>query len=298
MNVLATGSSGLIGSALLSSLSPAGHRITRLVRSQPRAEAGEFYWDPQTGQLDAAGLERADAVVHLAGESIAERWTPQKKVRIRDSRVKGTRLLCDALARLENPPRVLVNASAIGYYGDRGDAVLQEESAPGSGFLAEVCREWEGATESAARAGIRVVRLRIGVVLSRKGGALARMLLPFRLGAGGRIGSGKQYMSWIAIDDLVGAIQHTLTTPELQGPINAVSPNPATNSEFTKTLGKVLGRPTLLPMPAFAVRLAFGQMGEDLLLASSRVQPVRLEASGFAFRFAELEGALRHVLGR
>ena len=158
MNVLATGSSGLIGSALLSSLSPAGHRITRLVRSQPRAEAGEFYWDPQTGQLDAAGLERADAVVHLAGESIAERWTPQKKVRIRDSRVKGTRLLCDALARLENPPRVLVNASAIGYYGDRGDAVLQEESAPGSGFLAEVCREWEGATESAARAGIRVVR--------------------------------------------------------------------------------------------------------------------------------------------
>jgi len=298
MKIVITGSSGLIGTALIASLTEAGHRVTRLVRSQPRAEAGEAHWDPAAGEMDATALEGQDAVVNLAGATIAERWTAAKKARIRDSRIQGTRLLCDALAHLQQLPAVLVNASAIGYYGDRGAERLTEDSPPGSGFLADVCREWEGATAAAAQAGVRVVCLRTGVVLSARGGALAKMLPPFRLGLGGRIGSGTQFMSWIALDDLVGIVRHALATPTLAGPVNAVAPNPVTNQEFTTTLGKVLGRPTPFPVPAFAMRLAFGQMADELLLGSARVEPQRIAASGYSFRFPNLEAALRHVLNR
>jgi uncharacterized protein (TIGR01777 family) len=257
------------------------------------------YWHPEDGSIATPGLEGMDAVVHLAGENIAAgRWSSEKKARIRDSRVQGTRVLCDALAQLVNPPKVLVSASAIGYYGDRGAEVLREESRPGRDFLADVCRAWEAATAPAAQRGIRVVNLRFGIVLSAAGGALAKMLFPFKMGMGGIVGSGQQYMSWIALDDLVGAIHHALITDTLQGPVNAVAPNPVTNSEFTRTLGRVLRRPTLVPLPAFAARAAFGEMADALLLASIRVEPARLQDTHYAFRYPELEGALRHVLGR
>ncbi len=299
MNILVTGSTGLVGSALVPFLTTGGHEVIRLVRSQPRAGASEVHWDPATGTVDAGNLEGMDAVVHLAGESIAVgRWTPEKKARIRDSRVKGTRLLCESLARLAQPPKAVVCASAIGYYGDRGEEMLREESVAGAGFLAEVCRDWEAAADAARQRGIRVVHLRIGVVLSRAGGALAQMLFPFRMGLGGKIGSGKQYLSWIAIDDLIGVNLHALTSDTLQGPVNAVAPNPVTNLEFTRTLGRVLARPTLFPMPAFAARLAFGEMADELLLASTRVEPVRLSATGYRFHHPQLEGALRHLLGK
>jgi len=298
MEIVVSGSTWLIGSALVSSLTAAGHKVVRLVRKSPRPGTSDVLWDPAKAYVDTTKLENKDAVVHLSGESIAERWTPKKKIRIQESRARGTHLLCEALRQLEHPPKVLVSGSAIGYYGDRGDEVLREESPPGSGFLAELCRQWEEATEPAARRGIRVAHLRTGIVLSAKGGALAKMLPPFRMGAGGRIGSGKQYMSWIAMDDHAAAIQHIIENPALQGPVNAVGPNPARNLEFTKTLGKVLSRPAIFPLPAFAVHLAFGQMGQELLLASQRVEPARLKASGFSFRFADLEAALRHVLGR
>ena len=256
-------------------------------------------WDPAAGQIDAAALEGVDAAVHLAGENIASgRWTSSKKRRILESRVQGTRTLCDGLARLTCPPKALICASAIGYYGSRGDEVLTEESGPGTGFLADVCRAWEAAAEPAEKRGIRVVRLRIGVILSPAGGALAKMLLPFKLGAGGKIGDGKQYMSWIALDDLVVAIHHALVTESLSGPVNGVSPYPVANADFTRTLGRVLARPTLFPMPAFAARLAFGEMAKETLLASTRVDPARLRASGYKFRHPELEGALRHLLGK
>ncbi len=299
MNLLVTGSSGLVGSALVSFLEAAGHRLTRLVRSQPRPvppRRDEVFWDPDAGRLDSSALEGLDAVVHLAGENIAGRWTARKKARIRESRINGTCLLAESLAGLTHPPAVLVAASAMGYYGDRGDTVLIEESSPGEGFLAGVCRDWEAAAKPAAQKGIRVVHLRIGLVLSRAGGALARMLPPFKLCLGGRIGNGRQYMSWIAIDDLVQVIAHALTAQVLAGPVNAVAPNPVTNLEFTRTLGRVLHRPTIFPMPAFAARLAFGEMGQELLLASQRVEPARLIASGYSFRFPVLGGALGHVL--
>lgn len=298
MKIAVSGSSGLVGSALVSFLSAGGHRVSRLVRSKPQPGSADVHWDPAAGSVDAAGLEGLDAVVHLAGENIAGRWTPEKKARIRDSRVKGTRLLTETLARLKQAPKVLVSASAIGYYGHRGDEALREDSPSGSGFLAEVCREWEAAAQPAAQKGIRVVSLRIGVVLSPAGGALARMLPPFRLGLGGKIGSGRQYMSWIGIDDLAGVIHHAVTNESLRGAVNAVAPRPVTNQEFTKTLGRVLGRPTIFPMPAFAARLAFGEMADELLLASTRVEPARLAVSGYIFRNPDLEGALRHLLGK
>lgn len=298
MNVLVTGSSGLVGSSLVPLLESQGHRVVRLVRNQPGGDA-EVRWDPGAGTIDTAGLQGVEGVVHLAGENIAEgRWTEEKKARIRSSREAGTRLLAESLAGLENPPRVLVSASAIGYYGDRGDETLSEESPPGEGFLSETCLAWEAAAKPAADAGIRVVHPRIGIVLSADGGALAKMLFPFKMGVGGVLGSGNQYMSWIAIDDLVEIIGHALVTDALRGPVNAVAPAAATNREFTKTLGRVLVRPTLLPMPGFAARLAFGEMADALLLASTRVAPARLEQSGYSFRYPQLEGALRHVLGK
>jgi len=300
MNVLITGSTGLVGSALVRELSDRGHDVTRLVRpSTEGGGTGEARWDPESGIVSLGKGRRMDAVVHLAGENITGlAWTPERKATIRGSRVKGTRLLCEALLRLERPPGTLVCASAAGYYGDRGDEVLREESPSGNGFLAGVCREWEEATGEAARRGVRVVNLRIGMVLSVEGGALAKMMPAFRAGAGGRIGSGKQYMSWIALSDLVGVILYALATDTLSGPVNAVAPGPVTNREFTKALGRVLGRPTVAFLPAFATRLLFGEMADELLLASARVVPAKLVASGYRFRFPELEGALRHVLGK
>lgn len=297
MHVAVTGSSGLVGSALVRSLTTDGHRVIRLVRGSPSGD--DVQWDPGEGVRDVARLEGVDAVVHLAGENIAAgRWTPQRKDAIRRSRVEGTRRLSESLAKLSRRPQVLVSASAIGYYGDRGSEVLSEDSAPGKDFLARVCQEWEAATGPASQAGIRVVHLRFGMILSPAGGALEKMLLPFKAGVGGRVGSGAQYVSWIAIDDAIGAIYHAITAEGLKGPVNTVAPNPVTNAEFTRVLARVLSRPALLPMPAFAARLAFGEMADTLLLASARVMPVRLQATGYGFRHSDLEGALRDLLGR
>jgi uncharacterized protein (TIGR01777 family) len=297
MKILVTGSTGLVGSALVPLLKTKGHQVLRLVRSTPTEGAGEVYWNPEKGTLSAEELEGVQGVVHLAGESIAEgRWSEEKKKRIRESRVKGTTLLSETLARLKDKPEVLVSASAIGFYGSRGDENLTEQSASGSDFLAEVCREWELSTQAAAQSGVRVVNLRFGVILSREGGALKKMLFPYQMGVGGKLGDGQQYMSWIAIDDAVGAIVHALENDKLRGPVNVVAPRAATNYEFTKTLGHVLSRPTIFPMPAFAARLMFGEMADATLLASQRVEPARLKESGFVFKYPELEGALRHVI--
>jgi len=299
LHVCVSGATGLVGSALLPFLTTGSHRVTSLARAASRSPQPVVRWDPAAGTIDAAGLEGMDAVVHLAGESVAgKRWTAATKARIRDSRITGTTLLCETLARLRQPPKTLVCASAIGYYGNAGAAEVREESPSGDGFLADVCRQWEAATAPASAAGIRVVQLRIGIVLSPAGGALASMLTPFRLGLGGRLGSGAQYMSWISIDDLIGAILHALTTGVLRGPVNAVAPLPVTNAEFTRVLGHVLRRPTLLPVPAAAARLAFGEMADALLLGGARVTPARLHDTGYTFRHADLETALRHVLGR
>jgi uncharacterized protein (TIGR01777 family) len=297
MDILITGSSGMVGSALRASLQSDGHRVARLVRSGASAEQGRFLWDPAGGSMDDAALQGRDAVVHLAGENIAGRWNAAKKARIRDSRLRGTALLAEHLARCKGRPPTLVCASAIGYYGERGEEPLTEDSAPGSGFLADVCREWEASAAPAVASGMRVVPLRFGVILSRGGGALAQMLLPFRLGLGGKVGNGRQYMSWVSLDDAVHMIRHTLQTPDLAGPVNAVAPNPVTNLVFTKALGRALSRPTLFPMPAFAARLAFGEMADALLLASTRVLPEKLRTSHYSFRHSEIEPALRALLG-
>ncbi len=299
MKILISGASGLVGSALSKSFTQSGHEVTHLTRSTvgPGSDQRVIVWDPMAERLDPAGLEGFDAVVHLAGENIAGgRWTRRQKQRIRDSRVLGTRLLCRALAELSDPPQILASASAVGYYGDRGQQQLDEASPPGSGFLAEVCRDWEAATEPAAEAGIRVTRLRIGVVLALHGGALARMLPVFRFGLGGRLGSGWQYMSWITLDDLVDAIGHVLSAGTLQGPINLVAPQPVTNRRFTQTLGRVLRRPALLPAPGFALRLMLGEMADELLLAGAKVAARRLLDSGFEFRDPQLDAALHRLL--
>lgn len=299
MKILVSGSSGLVGSALVPHLVTGGHLVVRLVRTRPAPGEATVSWDPASGTLDAAALEGFDAIVHLAGERLVpDRWTEAKKARIRDSRVGSTRLLSEAIARLSRPPRALICASAVGYYGDRGDELLGEGSPAGSGYLAEVCRAWEAAAEPAARKGVRVVQHRFGVILSPKGGALRKMLLPFKLGLGGRLGHGRQYMSWVALDDVLGGIEHALAAGTLRGPVNTVAPHPVSNAEFTRTLGRVLGRPTIFPMPTFAARLAFGEAADALLLAGQRVEPMCLLASGYHFRFPDLEPALRHLLGR
>jgi uncharacterized protein (TIGR01777 family) len=301
MHVLVSGSSGMVGKALLEALRKNAHSATALLRPDTRIpddfKFGRVGWNPAKGYIDAEALHRLDAVVHLAGENIAGgRWSPERKAAILESRVGSTRLLCEAIANHSTKPKTLVCASAIGYYGDRGQEIMTEDSAPGPGYLADVCKQWEEATAPAVNAGIRVVNLRIGVVLSKSGGALAKMLTPFKLGLGGRIGTGSQFMSWITLDDVVRAIGASLEDESLRGAVNAVAPRPVTNAEFTRTLGKVLGRPTLFPMPAFAARLAFGEVADALLLAGTRVQPSRLEAVGFEFKHPELEAALRSVL--
>ena len=297
MIIAVTGSTGLIGSALVASLEAGGHLVRPIVRRPPRAEKNEIRWDPAAGTIDAAELAHVDAVVHLAGESIvAKRWTPAFKDAILNSRVQGTKLLCDTLASVALKPSVLVSASAIGYYGVGGDTPVDESSPPGAGFLANVCQQWEAATQSARDAGIRVVNLRIGFVLAKEGGGLAKMLPPFKLGAGGIIASGQQYMSWIALDDLVRSIQFALSTPDLSGPVNGTAPNPVTNREFTKTLGRVLNRPTIFPVPAFAAKLAFGEMADDMLIGGIRVLPTALTNARFEFAYPQLESALRHSL--
>ncbi|MCM8811630.1 MAG: TIGR01777 family oxidoreductase [Candidatus Omnitrophica bacterium] len=295
MNIIMTGSKGLIGSALTCLLGKESHRITRLVRSAP--EPGELSWNPDRGTIDGAKLEGFDAVIHLGGDPIAEgRWNEAKKARIRDSRIRNTRLLAETVASLQNTPEVFLCASAVGFYGNRGDTVLNEDSPAGSGFLAEVGTGWEAACEPLRKRGIRVVNLRFGIVLSPKGGALKKMLPPFRLGLGGSFGNGRQYISWISLDDAAGAVRHALLNSQVSGPVNVVSPSPVTNAEFSRILGKTLHRPAVLPVPAFAVRLLFGEMADETLLASTRAEPAKLIKTGYSFRHPDLETALRRLL--
>jgi uncharacterized protein len=298
--VAITGASGLIGSNLAAFLSTGGHDVHPLVRREPRPESGELRWDPARGEIDAAGLEAFDVLVHLAGKGVAEdRWNDRVKREIMESRVEGTRLISRALAGLEQPPRVLIAASAVGYYGDRGDEVLTEENGAGSGFLSEVCQAWEAAAEPARLAGIRVVHLRVGIVLSPQGGVLARILPLFKSGAAGPLGGGRQWLSWIALDDILGAILHLMFAEGLSGPVNGTAPNPVTNREFTHVLAALLKRPAAIPAPAFALKMAMGpEMAEELLLTSERVLPHRLEQSGFRFLHPGLEEALRFELGQ
>ena len=294
--ILISGSRGLVGSELSRHLQQAGHQVTPLVRNQSQ---DGVLWNPSNGEVDLEGLEQADVVVHLAGESIAEgRWSAEKKRRIVDSRVEGTELLCRSLAKLQSPPKVLISASAIGYYGNRGDEGCDESSSPGEGFLAETSIAWEEATRPAVECGIRVVNFRIGIVLSPDGGALGKMLLPFRLGLGGKLGPGTQYLSWISLRDLVRAIEFCIQDESLRGPVNGVAPNPATNAEFTRALGTVLRRPTMLPVPAFALRTIMGEMADQMLLAGACVFPKVLEQAGFKFLDPELIDALKHELGQ
>ncbi len=303
MKILVSGSSGLVGTALVDALLQEGHTVCRLARPQSARKPGvpqaaEVRWDPRSGELDLPAAEGAQAVVHLAGASIAERWNDARRRVLRSSRVDATRQLVAALAKLARPPAVFVSASAIGYYGDRGDEELIEASAPGTDFLAVLARDWEAEAAGAERFGARVVLLRQGVVLAPHGGALPRMLLPFRLGLGGRLGSGKQWMSWLTLDEVIGIIRAALENASWRGPINAVAPNPVRNAEFTAILGRVLHRPTVFPAPAMALRLALGEMAQSLLLASQRVLPRKLQELEYSFQQPELKPALSALLHR
>jgi uncharacterized protein len=292
MRVAVSGTSGLIGAALTGALTKQGHEVLRLVR-RPASGASEIAWDPAGGQVEADKLEGLDAVVHLAASSIAAaRWTAARKAEIRTSRIAGTRTLATALAGTRVKPRAFLSASACGYYGDRGNDRVDETSAPGMGFLADVCRAWEGAARPAAEAGIRTVALRFGVVLSPRGGALAKMRVPFLLGLGGPLGSGHQGFSWIEIGDAVGAILHVMTSTSVSGPVNVVAPGSVPQREFAQALGRALHRPTVIPLPAFAVKVLFGQLGEDALLSGVFVSPAVLDRSGFAWSAPTLDGAL------
>jgi uncharacterized protein (TIGR01777 family) len=297
--VAITGASGLIGSNLAHFLTTGGHEVIRFVRDSRRVGEGTAYWNPATGEIDAAELARADAVVNLAGTSLASgRWTDDRKRSILKSRVLGTELIARTLAGSSKGPKVLVSASAVGYYGDRGEDPLDESAKSGGGFLAEVCRAWEGATATAERAGVRVVHLRGGLALSPAGGALGQMLLPFKVGLGGRLGSGQQFVSWIDLDDHVALVLHALQTGSIAGPLNATAPHPVTNATFTSALGRALGRPTIVPVPALAVKALFGQLGTEALLWGQRVLPKKALASGFAFSYEGVEESLRFQLGR
>jgi uncharacterized protein (TIGR01777 family) len=303
--VLLSGASGFIGSQLVKSLAADGHQVVRLARRESKSSpaTASVSWDPEKGQIDYEALARIaggpEVVINLAGEPIAQRWTTQRRRRIRDSRVNGTRVLADAISRLSFKPRVFVSGSAIGYYGaQRNDEILDENSASGSDFLAQTARDWERATESAAKAGVRVVTPRTGVVLGRDGGALKRMLLPFQLGIGGRIGSGRQWMSWIALDDVVRALRFVVEAPNINGPVNLVAPEPVRNVDFAKVLGRVLGRPALVPLPSIALQVMFGSMAQNTILASQRVIPKRLAGTGFEFQHPRLEEALHFELRR
>jgi hypothetical protein len=298
MNILLTGANGLIGSSLGLMLINRGHRVLPLTRDTGQAPVSQATWNPAASTIDLSQAGRLDAVVHLAGESIAQRWTKAARNRIRASRIEGTRLLSEAISRLAQPPRVLISASAIGYYGDRGAEWLDEQSNPGTGFLAQTTQEWEAATAPASNCGIRVVCLRFGIVLSPRGGALAKMLPVFRLGLGGPLGNGRQYWSWIALEDVLQIVQHALFVESLSGPVNVVAPGTVTNREFTRTLGAVLRRPAFWPVPAFLLRLLFGQMGRETLLASARVRPGRLLTAGYEFAYPELASTLQDMLHR
>jgi uncharacterized protein (TIGR01777 family) len=295
MRVAVSGSTGLIGGALVERLRREGHTVARLVRSAKDASPGDVVWDPAAGTIDAAALEGMDAVVHLAAENVGTRWTEERKRRIRDSRVNGTRLIAETVSRLARPPRVLVQASATGFYGDRGDEVLTETSSGGSGFLAEVCRDWEGASGHADSAGIRVVKLRLGVVLTASGGALEKLLLPFRMGVGGKMGSGRQWMPWISLDDAVEVILRAIRDERLRGPVNAIAGS-ARNADFTYALGRILHRPTLIPIPAFGMRTLMGEMADEALLSSQRAEPARLREIGHVFHHPTLDTALTAAL--
>lgn len=296
MKVAVSGASGLIGSALVPSLRSSGHEVVRLVRREP-ASPDEARWDPAAGELDRSALQGVDAIVNLSGENLGRRWTDVRKREILDSRVRSTALLARTAAALPPRPSVLVVASAVGYYGDRGDEILTEESSAGTGFLADVVRAWEAAADPAREAGVRVAHLRQGIVLSTEGGALKQMLLPFKLGVGGRVGSGRQWWSWVSLDDVVAAYRYALET-DVKGAFNVTAPNPATNEQFTKALGKALRRPTLIPTPGFGIRALFGEMGDAMLLGGQRVLPGRLLDAGFEFSEPTLEGALEHILSR
>ncbi len=298
MKILISGASGLIGTHLIPTLKAKGHEVYRLVRKTPKS-ADEIQWDAEKGfSVDGqTKLENFDAVIHLAGDSIAaENWSAEKKKRIRESRSVGTRVLVDALKKTKVAPKIFISASAAGFYGDRKDEILTEESPKGKGFLPDVCDEWESEARRATDFGARVVLPRIGVVLSKDGGALAKMLTPFKLGVGGVVGSGKQFMPWIALDDLLRVFHFALENEEIKGAFNTVAPQAVTNEEFTKTLGKVLNRPTILPIPEFAIKLLFGEMGESLLLQGQKMVPKRLEEMGFEFQYPNLEDALKHAL--
>ncbi len=297
LRIAVTGASGFVGRALIPYLTTAGHEVFRLVRRATR-DPREITWDPAAGVLDPKSLEGIDAVIHLAGESVGEgRWTETRKALIRDSRVLGTRTLVDAIKRMERPPKVLVSASAVGFYGTSEDSTFDESSPAGKDFLASICEAWEGEACAAEASGVRVVTPRLGVILDPRGGALQKLIKPFKAGLGGRIGSGRQWMSWVAMDDVVYAIDHAIQT-DLRGPYNVVAPNPVTQAEFARTLARTLSRPSIFPLPAFAVRALFGEMGDSVLLSGQRTLPRVLETSGYKFALPVLEPALRHLLGR
>ncbi|MCD6586202.1 MAG: TIGR01777 family oxidoreductase [Desulfobacteraceae bacterium] len=299
LKILISGASGLLGSSLIPFLRTGGHTVLQLVRRPPKKEKGEIRWDPTNGTIDLDDTETIDAVIHLSGENIGEgHWNPEKKKRIIDSRVQSTRLIAETISKMKNPPKVFLSASAIGFYGNRGDTLLDESDTTGNDYISDVCRMWEESADTAVAAGIRTVFLRIGIVLSPQGGALGKLLLPFQMGIGGKIATGRQYMSWISIDDTIGAIHHALFENNISGPVNLVSPNPATNHEFTKVLAKVLSRPAYFTVPKFAIETVFGEMGRETILSSTRVKPSVLSATGYSYRHPDLEIALRHLLGK
>jgi uncharacterized protein (TIGR01777 family) len=299
MKIIISGASGLVGAALTKDLRTEGHTVLHLVRNTSEVSSEQIRWDPLSAQVDVSALEGADVVVHLSGASISDgRWTPARKEILRSSRLDSTRVLVDSLARLHQKPRVFVSASAVGYYGNRGDEILTESSAPGNDFLSLLARDWEAEAIRAAQSGMRTVILRFGVILSPEGGALPQMIRPFKFGAGGRLGSGRQWMSWIALEDVISIVRFIIANTQINGPVNVIAPKPVQNAEFALIVGHTLHRPAVLPAPAFALRLAFGEMADALLLASQRVRPVKLLAAGYSFHFEDLEPALRAILVR